>query len=43
MEIVKIPKDNLDEIEPLWLELNSHHHKKFGFKERFHVLQINTP
>ena len=28
MEIVEIPKDRIDEIEPLWRELNSHHYDR---------------
>lgn len=36
MEIVEIPKDRLDEIEPLWRELNSHHHERStNFKVHF--------
>ncbi|MDY6880922.1 MAG: GNAT family N-acetyltransferase [Thermodesulfobacteriota bacterium] len=36
MEIVEIPKDRIDEIEPLWRELNSHHHERSeNFKGHF--------
>lgn len=36
MKIIRIPKDNIDEIEPLWRELNSHHHEKSkNFKGHF--------
>lgn len=36
MEIVEIPKDSIDEIEPLWRELNSHHHERSeNFKGHF--------
>lgn len=36
MEIVEIPKDMIDEIEPLWQELNSHHHERSkNFKGHF--------
>lgn len=36
MEILEIPKDRIDEIEPLWRELNSHHHERSkNFKGHF--------
>ena len=36
MEIIQLSKDRIDEIEPLWRELNSHHHEKSkNFKEHF--------
>lgn len=36
MEIVTIPRESIDEIESLWRELNSHHHKRSrNFKEHF--------
>lgn len=36
MEIIKLSKDRIDEIEPLWRELNAHHHEKSkNFKEHF--------
>ncbi len=36
MEIVEIPKDSIDEIEPLWRELNSHHYERSkNFKVHF--------
>ncbi len=36
MEIIELPKDRIEEIEPLWCELNSHHHEKSkNFKDHF--------
>lgn len=36
MEIIEIPKDRLSDIEPLWCELNSHHHERSkNFKGHF--------
>jgi len=36
MEIIEIPPDRIDEIEPLWRELNTHHHEKStNFKDHF--------
>lgn len=36
MEIVEIPKDNIDLIEPLWRELNLHHRERSkNFKDHF--------
>ncbi len=36
MDIVKIPRDRINEIELLWNELNSHHHEKSeNFKDHF--------
>ncbi|WP_200284739.1 GNAT family N-acetyltransferase [Rhabdochromatium marinum] len=36
MEIIEIPKESIHEIEPLWRELNSHHHEKSNnFKGHF--------
>lgn len=36
MEIIEIPKDSIDEIEPLWRELNTHHHERSkNFKGHF--------
>ncbi len=36
MEIIQLSKDRIDEIEPLWRELNSHHHERSkNFKEHF--------
>lgn len=35
-EILKLSKDRIDEIEPLWRELNSHHlERSKNFKEHF--------
>jgi len=36
MEILEIPKERIDEIEPLWRELNLHHHERSkNFKDHF--------
>ena len=36
MDIVEIPKDRINDIEPLWLELNAHHKEKsVNFKDHF--------
>ena len=35
MEIIEIPKDRIDEIEPLWRELNAHYERSKNFKGHF--------
>ena len=36
MDIIEIPKENIDEIEPLWRELNNLHHEMSShFKDHF--------
>jgi hypothetical protein len=39
MEIIEIPKDRFNEIEPLWRYLNTHHHERSNnFKDHFSAM-----